>query len=415
MYRSLLVWLGLCSPLLFLCSGLAPFVLVAGGGVLAAFLALILLRSSGPAPRELAENFRNIVIAHRGGQRSRNCAGGAAEERGPVFPENTLAAFRWASSPACGGADAFELDIWLSKDGVPVVNHDADVFRHWDSAGLVGSKTLAELKAMRPLAKPILPPPVDQMLHPTVKTVMPSTNSNGAGVDGDDGPQSSPDSADYAYEKTAVKHGHTEIDARYLESERMPTLVEVLDMLEKEAPHMKLMIEVKEIKRASLLCRTLAAMFRARPWMYSRCFVAAFNPFLLWRLRREDSRIVTSCLFIDRWTSHLQRNARDNRITIPWWLRYNYPLLWLVDDLVWWLGTNPRGLRFLGASLSACEVKALSSAQIRRDRAAGIITSTWCANQQLQKEWLLHQGVTVITDTQFGGGTSAMNPRTLLF
>src|ERR1700682_4404141 len=37
------------------------------------------------------------------------------------FRENTLEAFRGA---AAEGADMFELDVWLSAGGVPMVNHD---------------------------------------------------------------------------------------------------------------------------------------------------------------------------------------------------------------------------------------------------------------------------------------------------
>jgi glycerophosphoryl diester phosphodiesterase len=301
-------------------------------------------------------------------------ASSSEEVHHPVFPENSLAAFRWASSGDCGGADAIELDVWLSADGVAVVNHDADVFRHFDGQGLVSSLTFKQLKALKYLARPNLV--------------------------GDGLPASHPD-----------------IHASFLESERMPSLEEVLDMLEREAPHMKLMIEVKERSQVTRMCQVLATLYRSRPWMYDRTFVAAFNPYVLWRLRTCDARIVTSFLFIDRFTWNLQRNARDNRIAIPWFIRFNYPLLWFIDDLIWWFGTSrgARGLKFLGASLSACEVKVLCEAAIRADRANGIVTSTWCANHEHQKEWLLRQGVTVITDTQFGGGTAAASPRPQIF
>ncbi len=145
--------------------------------------------------------------------------------------------------------------------------------------------------------------------------------------------------------------------------------------------------------------------------MYAQCFIASFHPLVLYRIRQIDTRIVTSFLFIDNWSSHLLRNARDMRIAVPWFVRYNFPLHWLLDDLIWWFGTEPAGLNFLGASISACEIKALTENQIRKDRANGIITSTWVANHWQQKEWLLRQGVTVITDVQLGGGTSQASPR----
>ena len=69
------------------------------------------------------------VIAHRG-------ASGYA-------PENTLAAFELAAKQ---GADAFELDVRLTRDGAPVVVHDETLDRTTNLAGPVRAKTLAELR-----------------------------------------------------------------------------------------------------------------------------------------------------------------------------------------------------------------------------------------------------------------------------
>ena len=69
------------------------------------------------------------VIAHRG-------ASGEA-------PENTLAAFELAVRQR---ADAFELDVRLTADGVPVVMHDATLDRTTDRAGPVGALPLAEVR-----------------------------------------------------------------------------------------------------------------------------------------------------------------------------------------------------------------------------------------------------------------------------
>jgi glycerophosphoryl diester phosphodiesterase len=69
------------------------------------------------------------VIAHRG-------ASGLA-------PENTLDAFDLAAK---GGADAFELDVRLSRDGAPVVIHDAVLDRTTDRTGPVSGYTVADLR-----------------------------------------------------------------------------------------------------------------------------------------------------------------------------------------------------------------------------------------------------------------------------
>ena len=70
------------------------------------------------------------VIAHRGASAS--------------APENTLPAFELAVRQ---GADAFELDVRLTRDGAPAVIHDATLDRTTSLTGPVGARTLAELRA----------------------------------------------------------------------------------------------------------------------------------------------------------------------------------------------------------------------------------------------------------------------------
>jgi glycerophosphoryl diester phosphodiesterase len=68
------------------------------------------------------------IIAHAGG--------------GTHAPENTLAAFERGLTD---GADGFELDIHLSRDGVPVVTHDFTLERVAGIDRPVGALTAAEL------------------------------------------------------------------------------------------------------------------------------------------------------------------------------------------------------------------------------------------------------------------------------
>jgi len=68
------------------------------------------------------------LIAHRG-------ASG-------TYPENTVLAFEQGLSL---GADALELDVRLTADGVPVVIHDRDLDRTTDGSGPVGSVTAEQL------------------------------------------------------------------------------------------------------------------------------------------------------------------------------------------------------------------------------------------------------------------------------
>jgi glycerophosphoryl diester phosphodiesterase len=71
---------------------------------------------------------RRFVIAHRGGAKRR--------------PENTMTAFDYAVAL---GVDAIELDVHLSRDGVPVVIHDPTLARTTDASGTVAERTADEL------------------------------------------------------------------------------------------------------------------------------------------------------------------------------------------------------------------------------------------------------------------------------
>ncbi|MGZ9583991.1 glycerophosphodiester phosphodiesterase [Paenibacillus marinisediminis] len=72
-----------------------------------------------------------LIIAHRGS------AGEA--------PENTLGSFRLALEQHC---DAIELDIQLTKEGIPVVIHDATVNRTTNGRGAVHEMTLEQIQAL---------------------------------------------------------------------------------------------------------------------------------------------------------------------------------------------------------------------------------------------------------------------------
>lgn len=74
---------------------------------------------------------RHPIVGHRG-------ASGLA-------PENTLASFDLAREQ---GAEAFELDVRLSGDGIAVVCHDPTVDRTTASTGPVGARTAAALAAL---------------------------------------------------------------------------------------------------------------------------------------------------------------------------------------------------------------------------------------------------------------------------
>ena len=80
---------------------------------------------------------KNIVIeGHRG-----YCA---------KYPENTLVSFEAAIDR---GVDAFEFDVWLTSDKVPVIMHDGNAARTCGVYGVIRDMTLEEVKGLEPCCR----------------------------------------------------------------------------------------------------------------------------------------------------------------------------------------------------------------------------------------------------------------------
>ena len=82
-------------------------------------------------PHRFADDAFPVVVAHRGASSTR--------------PENTIPSFEEAIRL---GAGIIEFDVRLSRDGVPVVIHDAAVDRTTDATGLVHELTADELSSL---------------------------------------------------------------------------------------------------------------------------------------------------------------------------------------------------------------------------------------------------------------------------
>ncbi|MFH8405723.1 glycerophosphodiester phosphodiesterase [Streptomyces sp. NPDC018019] len=66
--------------------------------------------------------------------------------RGTPADENTLRGFRDA---VAAGASGFELDVWWTRDGVPVLSHDPTVDRTTTGRGRIPGMTAAQVRGLR--------------------------------------------------------------------------------------------------------------------------------------------------------------------------------------------------------------------------------------------------------------------------
>ncbi len=103
-------------------------------GVVAGACALVAPRFSDEELEARWDELRAFRYAHRG-----------LHDNQTLAPENSLAAFRLAREAGYGS----ELDVHLTEDGVPVVVHDADLFRVYGVHGLVEDKLYLTLGSYR--------------------------------------------------------------------------------------------------------------------------------------------------------------------------------------------------------------------------------------------------------------------------
>ncbi len=80
---------------------------------------------------EIYSKGRTLIFGHRGAK--------------AYAPMNTIPAFELAAQQS---ADGVELDVWLSKDGYPVIIHDDTVDGTTDGHGNVQEMTLEQIKAL---------------------------------------------------------------------------------------------------------------------------------------------------------------------------------------------------------------------------------------------------------------------------
>jgi glycerophosphoryl diester phosphodiesterase len=104
---------------------------VVGLGIVASVLAYV--AEPAAAERTIGTPY---IQAHRGG---------AVVNSEPIYPENTMPAFRHSAAEGF----VLEMDVKLTMDRVPVIMHDATLDRTTDCTGEVASKTLAQLRHCR--------------------------------------------------------------------------------------------------------------------------------------------------------------------------------------------------------------------------------------------------------------------------
>lgn len=169
-----------------------------------------------------------LVIAHRGAS--------------ALAPENTLAAFALAFEL---GADGIELDVTLTKDGVPVVIHDDTVDRTTNGKGAIKEMTFDQVRAL---------------------------------------------DAGATFGK--------------FRGERVPELARVLDAFKKSGI---VNIELKSTTLTTDGLESVVATTIERTKAAECVLISSFNPFALWRMRALNPRLPRGLLYAEDLPVYLRR------------------------------------------------------------------------------------------------------------
>ncbi|XP_069839883.1 glycerophosphodiester phosphodiesterase 1 [Dendropsophus ebraccatus] len=196
------------------------------------YLLLVLFRFE-PIPESQAQHVlkprgKVSTIAHRGGAHD--------------APENTLAAIRVAAQ---NGADAVELDLEFTKDGVPILMHDETVERTTDGYGKLSDLTFAEVRKLNPAAN-----------H-------------------------------------RLRHLYKD--------EKVPTLKEAVQ----ECLHHNLVIYFDVKGHAAQAAEALRKLYIDFPRLYNCSIVCSFEPSVIYKMRQADINVVTALTHRPWSLSHL--------------------------------------------------------------------------------------------------------------
>ena len=369
-----------------------------------------------------SHHFQGLLVAHRGG-RHRHVAdvvckaegqGSAAAASPPaavvVHPENSLAAFKAASEDRL--VDAVELDVWLSKDGVPVVLHDGYLHRSFEFDGqrigchrLPAQRLLSALTALTlaPLRCPLLRPlavglragrghvralTVAQLQRLTYRVQRSAEAEDDGDVEQLPVPVPLPPVAATAPSPSPAS----------APSAHLPTLAEVVELL--LPTHLQLMVEVKEVHEPAAMARALVDLFHRHPALYRRAFVASFLPLPLLHLKRLDPLISTAALSHPHLSSLLLQQMRRLGFGVSPWLEHSAGLRWAIDALGRSM-MNRRLVRWLGCSAACVHRSAVSEELVRGYQREGLSVFVWTVNDPETRAWLQRQRLSVITDFPF--------------
>jgi len=349
-----------------------------------------------------ASFFSNIIVGHRG-----------SKHPDLDIPENSIQSMRFAIDHK---ADGIEIDIMLSKDGVPMVFHDTN---------RVSRLCQSQKQTITTRTKHITGS--GEEVEEETTSVVEGSYDTEIGI-----PFMTRKQIQSQFEYIRGQDANTIKklfpDCRlafpaHIEHS-IPTLDEFVDDMFARDPTKVLMIEIKEYERSKEMADYIIKTFKKYPHLYKQSVVASFNPVVLYMVRRMDAKIVTNLLFkegfLGDWMKYdpnvhkskdypvfleeLHKGYYKGSLDTPMRLLYSLFLstlsFWdwiLLKCMVYWLPS------FIGAGVLGFENKmAFDIDFVRSLQKRGYKVNVWVVNTMQQKKQLLSVGdIAITTDYLF--------------
>jgi len=266
---------------------------------------------------ELMAEFGGLIVGHRG------CRGISNQ-----LPENSMPAFKHALKQ---GAHALEFDVRMTKDGIPVVFHDAEVSRMLEGGrGAVESFTFKELRS--------------------------------------------------------YKFRDVDLEAMNPQDAIVPSLEELFQYVQRD--QCKIFLEMKGVQRTSAFCHVVVSLIQMYD-LEDQVVIISFNPIYLYYVRSLSPRLPTCVLYDEVVVSHfIEREFIFTRLPAYLQRCLHFFAVYFLDGLV--MALAPSFLPYLvGASFIGPKHSLLSSDAIQKWLRNGYLTYTWTVNDFAELSWLV--------------------------
>ncbi|CAJ0573159.1 unnamed protein product, partial [Mesorhabditis spiculigera] len=254
-----------------------------------------------------------------------------------IYPENSMASFEQAKLDGC---DLVEFDVSMTKDGHAVLLHDDNLDRTTNMTGPIRDKNLAELK--------------DCNIAAHFKRT---------------GPGSSP-----------------------IPSEGLPALETLVSWA--KTNKMKLLFDVKDYDPE--LTAIIVELF-TRFDLYDSAIVCSFFPWVVYRVKKADSRILTGMTWRQKFFSY--EDGEHTRPRFSWALQFYLAALL---DVVHHAGLHTILPTFLGVDLMLTSNSEISPRYVAKQRAKGVEVMAWTVNDINEMHWMLETlKIPILTDLPY--------------